>query len=185
MSGDLFMRGGAKRFAASIALVGLAACAGGAAAPEIALRDDVFRPYREYTTGQRVVRAYPNTLATELIAHVDRKTGAATTLLSADFTYWASRMRRYESARNARAKALTFAKISRHRACEKGNCVYEERFTVEIPQAELHSAPPEGYPLKVFARDGGDATITIGKRDIEQLLAALDAPGAQSAAPTN
>ncbi len=179
------MRGCAKRFAASIALLGLAACAGGASAPEIALRDDAFRPYREYTTGQRVVRAYPNTLATELIARVDRKTGATTTLLSADFTYWASRMRRYDSARDARAEALTFAKTSRHRACEKGTCVYEERFTVEIPQAQLRSAPVDGYQLKVFAREGGDATITIGKGDIEQLLAALDAPVAQSAVPTN
>jgi hypothetical protein len=179
------MRGCAKRFAASIVLLGLAACAGVASAPEIALRDDAFRPYREYSTGQRIVRAYPNTLATELIARVDRKTGAATTLLSADFTYWAGRMRRYESARDARAKTLTFAKISRHRACEKGTCLYEERFTVEIPQAELRSAPVDGYPLKVFARDGGDATITIGKRDIEQLLAALAEPSPQNAAAAN
>ena len=179
------MRGCAKRFAASIALLGLAACAGGASAPGIALRDDTFRPYREYTTGERVVHAYPNTLSTELIARVDRKTGATTTLLSADFTYWASRMRKYETARDARAKTLIFAKISRHRACERGSCVYEERFTVDIPQAELRGAPPDGYQLKVFAREGGDATITIGKRDIEQLLAALDTPGAQSAAAAN
>jgi hypothetical protein len=179
------MRGCAKRFAASIALLGLAACAGGASAPDIALRDDTFRPYREYTTGQRIVRAYPNTLATELIARIDRKTGATSTLVSADFTYWANRMRKYESARNARAKTLIFAKISRHRACEKGSCVFEERFTVEIPQAELRSAPPDGYQLKVFARDGGDATITIGKRDIDGLLAALTEPSPQNAAAAN
>jgi hypothetical protein len=186
------MRSRARRFAALISLLGcalLAACAGGASAPEIALRDDTFRPYREYATPQRTVRAYPNTLATELIARVDRKTAATTTLLSADFTYWGSRMRKYESARDVRARALTFAQISRNRSCQKGECVFEERFTVEIPQAELRSAPSTGYQLKIFARDGGDAAITIGRSDIEQLLAAFanpeSKPESQAAAAAN
>jgi hypothetical protein len=140
------------------------------------LRNDTFRPYREYATPQRIVRAYPNTLATELIARVDRKTAATTTLLNADFTYWASRMRKYESAGDVRARALTFEPISRNRSCQKGECVFEERFAVEIPQDELRNAPATGYQLKIFARDGGDAAITIGRSDIEQLLAALTNP---------
>jgi hypothetical protein len=107
--GELFMR--SARFAALIAMSGsalLAACAGGAPVPTVSLRDDNFRPYREYTTGQRTFRAYPNTFITELVARVDRKTGVTRTLLSADFRYLGGRMRKYESARNASAEALTF-----------------------------------------------------------------------------
>ncbi len=182
------MRGCVTRFAALVALSGsalLAACAGGASAPTVSLRDDNFRPYREYTTGQRTVRVYPNTLMTELVARVDRKTGAAKTLLVADFRYWGTRMRKYESARNASAEALTFEQISRHRSCEKGDCLYDEQFTVEIPESDLRRAEAGGYPLKVFAREGSDTTLAIQKPDIERLFAALDKPSPQAAAPTN
>ncbi len=180
------MRG--TRFAASIAVLGsalLAACAVNQVAPAIALRDDTFRPYREYTTGQRTVGGYPNTITTELVARVDRKTGASATLLGVGFVYKAERMRRYESARNARAEALTLQRVSRHRSCEKRSCVFDENVTIEIPESELRRATASGYQLKVFAQDGGDATLAIEKADIERLLAALDAPGAQAAAPTN
>jgi hypothetical protein len=173
------MRGRVQRFAASLALLAsalFAACAAGTAAPEIALRDDNFRPYREYTAGQQIVRAYPNTLATELVARVDRKSGAITTLISADFAYWGRHMRKYESARDARAEALPFEKISRHRSCEHGDCLYHETFTVEIPQGELRRAPPAGYQLKIFARRGDEAVITVPHGDIERLLMAIDQP---------
>lgn len=177
-----------KRFAASIAVLGsalLAACAAGPPAPEITVRDDAFRPYREYTTGQRTVGGYPNTVITKLVARVDRKTGATTTLLGIGLVYAAQHMRNYESARNARAEVLPLQRISRHRSCEQRSCVYDEKFMIEIPADALRRAPSGGYPLKVFARDGGDATISVAKADIERLFAALDKPLPQAATPTN
>jgi len=56
-------------------------------------------------------------------------------------------MRKYESARNASAEALTFAQISRHRSCERGDCVYDEQFNVEIPEGDLR-LPPERRPQR-------------------------------------
>ena len=182
------MRGRAGRFAALFALLGsafLAACAAGGSAPEIAVRDDNFRPYREYTTGKQLVSTYPNTFAAELIGRVDRKTGATTTLISADFAYQDDRMRKYESARDARAEALPLQGISRVRSCEQHVCVHEEKFAVEIPEDALRRAPAGGYQPKIFARDGGDTTVTIPKGQIDLLLAALHKQSPQDAAPTN
>jgi len=45
---------------------------------------------------------------------------------------------------------------------------------IEIPQTELRQAPPAGYQLKVFARDGSDVLVTIPQAAIEKLLAKLD-----------
>ncbi len=180
------MRG--MRFAASIAMLGsalLAACAAGTSAPEIALHDDIFRPYREYSAGRRVVYGYRNILAAELIARVDRKSGAATTLVRVRFEYWGGRMRRYESARSAQAEALALETLSRNRSCGDGDCHYQDLLSVEIPQDELRRAAADGYRLKVFARNGDGATITIAKADIDQLLATLDKIAPQAAAPTN
>jgi len=56
---------------------------------------------------------------------------------------------------------------------------------IEIPADALRRASSGGYPLKVFARDGGDATISVAKADIERLFAALDKPLPQAATPTN
>jgi hypothetical protein len=90
--------------------------------------------------------------------------------------YAADRMRRYESARNLSAEALRFQRISRHRSSETRSCVYDEKFMIEIPADELRRAPPAGYQLKIFAREGADTTLTIAKADIERLFAALDKP---------
>jgi hypothetical protein len=63
--------------------------------------------------------------------------------------------------------------------------MYDEQFTVEMPEGDLRRAQAGGYPLKVFARDGSDATLAIRKADIDRLFAALDKPDAPPAAPTN
>ena len=74
-----------RRFTALAVL--LAASAFAAHSAEITLRDDKFQPYREYTTGRVVVSTYPNLLATELLARIDRKTAAAETLVSVEVAY--------------------------------------------------------------------------------------------------
>ena len=64
-------------------------------------------------------------------------------------------------------------------------CTYTEVFTVEIPEAELRQASPEGYRFKVFARLGPGAEVIIPKVQIAALLARIDAdrlPGAKPAA---
>ncbi|HKZ96597.1 MAG TPA: hypothetical protein VJ045_06415 [Hyphomicrobiaceae bacterium] len=169
------MRRRALEYAAFLAISLLAAGSAAAHAGEIALRDDTFLPYREYSAGQVRLSSYPNLIATELLARVDRKTGAISTLVSLEFAYGGDHLRSYESARNARAETLRFNAISHRRSCEKKDlCVYDEIFTVEIPETELRGAPSDGYQLKVFARGGGDAVVTVPRATIERLLAAVD-----------
>jgi hypothetical protein len=48
-------------------------------------------------------------------------------------------------------------------------------FTVDIPEAELRQAGPEGYQLKLFARNGPGAVLGIPKAQIAALLARIDA----------
>ena len=45
---------------------------------------------------------------------------------------------------------------------------------VEIPEAELRQAPPQGYQLKLFARNGPDALVTVPKSSIGRLLERID-----------
>lgn len=158
----------------------LQACAAAAQqAPQsgqIQVRDDKFRPYREYTTGRVRAGAYPNLLALELNGRIDRQSGALTTLLSVEFAYVSDHKRGYETARNSRAESLRFTRLSSHGRCPPGaKCSYSEVFTVEIPEAELRQAAPEGYQLKVFARNGPGAVVAVPKAQIAALLARIDA----------
>jgi hypothetical protein len=176
-----------------MAAVAAACCAFGAAVAaaqqtaqsgQIQVRDDKFRPYREYTTGQVRAGAYPNLLAVELSGRIDRQSGALTTLLSVEFAYMSGHKRGYEAARNSRAQPLRFTKLSSTGRCQFGaTCAYGEMFTVEIPEAELRQAAPEGYQLKVFARNGPGAVVGIAKSQIVALLARIDADRLAKAKP--
>ncbi|MBX9592596.1 MAG: hypothetical protein K2X43_25185 [Hyphomonadaceae bacterium] len=162
-----------------------AAAAQQAAHPgQIQVRDDKFQPYREYTTGRVRAGAHPNLLALELNGRIDRRSGALTTLLSVEFAYMSGYKRGYETARNSRAEVLHLTKLSSSGRCPSGSmCAYGEVFTVEIPEAELRQAAPEGYQLKVFARTGPAAVVTIPKAQIAALLARIDADRATRTKP--
>jgi hypothetical protein len=161
-----------RRFTALAVL--LAASAFAAHAAEITLRDDKFQPYREYTTGRVVVSTYPNLLATELLARIDRKTAAAETLVSVEVAYEGYRARHYDGARDAHAEPLAFNAVAHEGGCPRPPCAYDEKFTVAIPIPELRNAPAGGYQLKVFAKGGGDMLITVPRGAIDRLLTVID-----------
>jgi hypothetical protein len=50
----------------------------------------------------------------------------------------------------------------------------DEALMIEIPETELRRTPPDGYKLKVFARDGSDMLIAIPRGAIERLFAKID-----------
>jgi hypothetical protein len=152
---------------------------------QIQLRDDKFSPYREYTSGQARAGTYPNLVGVELLGRIDRQSGMLTTLLRVEFAYVSGRKRGYEAARNSRAQPLSFTKVASNRRCRFGadECVYSETFTVEIPEAELRQAPPEGYQLKAFARNVPGATIGIPQATVVAMLARIDADRAAKVKP--
>ncbi len=152
----------------------LAVASTAAQAAEVTLRDDKFRPYREYTTGNVVIASLPNLLSTELIARVDRKTAATETLVSMEIAYEGDHARHYDSARDAHAEPLAFNEVAHEGGCQRPPCAYDEKFTVAIPIPELRKAPVGGYQLKVFAKRGGDALITVPRGAIDRLLAMID-----------
>ncbi|MFA9551036.1 MAG: hypothetical protein ACERIL_08215, partial [Hyphomicrobium sp.] len=96
------------------------------------------------------------------------------TLAGLVLVYPGRAMREYNSARNARAEVFRFYKPLRQRECEKRVCSVSETLMIEIPETELRQASPDGYKLKVFARDGSDMLIAIPRGAIERLLAKLD-----------
>ncbi len=89
------------------------------ASQEIALLHDEFRPFVEYSTPSIRISSYPNYNFLKLVARIDRKTGETSTLASLAFVYAGRAMRKYNSARNARAEVLRFYKPTRNRSCEK------------------------------------------------------------------
>jgi hypothetical protein len=148
---------------------------------QIATRDDTFQPYREFRSGRVTLRHYPNIVSYELIGRLDRKSGVLTTLIEVDFAYAALRHRHYNAARDARAGTLRLVPLRANGRCAgSAPCPHEEVFEVLIPEADLREAPAEGYALKVFAKDGPETVISIGKERILALLAAAD--GARKAA---
>ncbi len=143
---------------------------------QIQLRDDKFSPYREYTTGPIRAGTYPNALEVQLIGRIDRQSSVLTTFLSVQFAYVSDHKRGYEAARNSSAQPLGFTKVASNRRCQlNAACTHSEVFTVEIPEAQLRQAPPEGYQLKLFARNGPGAVVGIAKAQIAALLARIDA----------
>ena len=153
----------------------LQACAAPQSGP-IQVRDDQFRPYREYTTGRVRTGTYPNLANLELNGRIDRQSGALTTQLNVELAYLSGHKRGYDTARNSHAQSLRFTRLASHGRCRAGSsCVYTEVFTVDIPEMELRQAAPEGYHLKVFARHGPDAQFIIPKVQIAALFAGLDA----------
>ena len=173
------MRRWCKVAAALLAYGTLQACAAVAQTVQpgqIQLRDDQFRPYREYTTGRIRGGTHPNLLEIELNGRIDRQSGAVTTLFHVEFAYLGSRKRNYEAARNSRAQTLAFTKLGSSGRCSAGRtCPYSEVFTIEIPLTELRQVPSEGYQFKVFARQGPDAQLGMAKAQIMALLAKIDA----------
>jgi len=155
-----------------VALLAVSACA--TPAVEVTLRDDNFRPYREFTAGRVVVSSLPNFSALELVARVDRQTAAIDTLVSVEVVYQDYHARHYESARDARATPLVLERVSHDGGCQHPPCAYGERFTVAVPITELRNAPAGGYQLKVFAKDGGDMLVAVPRGDIDRLLAVVD-----------
>lgn len=154
--------------------VWLAACV--ASPPTTALtKDDPFRPYREIETEVFRTGTRPGTLAVKLVAQVDRKTAAATTLLKVHHHYSGVHRNNYESARNAKAEPLKFISVARYGQCRTKECPIDEMYMVEIPEADLKAAGSAGYTLKIFPRVGPDVLITVPPEMIKSILTLLDA----------
>ena len=66
----------------------------------------------------------------------------------------------------------------------ESTCIYMEVVGVAIPEADLRSAPAEGYPVKLFAHLGPDALIPIPKELIVSLLAKVDGEKTAAIAPS-
>jgi hypothetical protein len=152
----------------------LSACA--ATAPTTALtKDDPFRPYREIETDVFRIGTRPGTLAMKLVAQVDRKTAATTTLLKVHHHYMGQHRNTYESARNAKAEPLKFISVARYGQCRTKDCPIDEMYMVEIPENDLKSAGTGGYALKVFPRVGPDVLITVPPEMIKSIMTLLEA----------
>jgi outer membrane murein-binding lipoprotein Lpp len=147
-------------------------------ATQIRTANDQFKPYREYMSGEMVSSNAVATGNKALVARVDRKTGAVTTLLEFHVVYNDTHRRLYETARNSRAELLQLTTVQRQGQCRYGTgnvCPYSDLFTVFLPEQQLRAAGPEGYPIKIFARNGPDLLIAIPKPLITSLFAKVDA----------
>jgi hypothetical protein len=149
-------------------------------------KDDPFRPYREIETGVFRYGNHPGVMAIKLVAQVDRKSGQTVTLLKVHHSYTGQHRHNYESARNAKAEPLKFTSVARYGNCQvRTNCPIDEMYMVDIPEADLKSAGPKGYPFKVFPRTGPDVVITVPPEMITSLFALLEADRrGPAAAPT-
>ena len=156
------------------------------AASNVSLTDDQFRPYREYSTGFIDGATTSGLDSKRLVARVDRKTGAVAASLEFIVTYKGRLKYTYDTARNSKAEPLKVGVIA-HKAssCKRSEstCIYMEVVGVAIPEADLRSAPAEGYPVKLFAHLGPDALIPIPKQLITSLLAKVDGEKSTAVAP--
>lgn len=173
-------------------MVLLPVCLAGCATPEqqietaskIKTTDDDFRPFKEFVSGEIRSSNQLGLGAKQLVARIDRKSGALTTLLQFEIAYTSSHRRTYEQARNNRAETLPFHSIQRHSRCTPGkDCIYDELFIITLPEADLRRAATSGYRLKVFARNGPEILIDVPKELIVNLFAKVDSERAAPKAP--
>jgi len=159
---------------------------------QIGVRDDQFLPYREYISGIMRENAPLFSGGTNrddemLIGHVEKKDGAKSFGVQVVLNYDEDIRRQFQSARNNKAQELKFIPIQRIRsACSHrtGSCLFKEIVKVLIPEQDLRTAGPEGYPIKLFARSGDTAVVNIPKPVIVSLLQKVDADPAALAAAT-
>ena len=79
------------------------------------------------------------------------------------------------------AEPLKVVAITRKRiACgERGACRRYEHFGITVPDALLRSRQGSGFQVKIYARSGHTAVLTVDADQITQQLAALDRLAAQ------
>ena len=170
------------------ACVGLSACAM-APPTEVGARDDQFRPYREVETAAYSPSVYPGIMHIRLAGHIDRQTGAVTTLFKVKHSYVGQHRHNYEIARNAKAEQLKLTVIARYGNCRvRTDCPLDELYTIEVPEADLRAAGAQGYRYKVFPRVGPENLITVPPETVAAFLALLDkekrGPATASITPT-
>ena len=171
-------------------LLMLAGCAGGLDTPqalETKTRDDPFLPY--VATAGKTIEMYAGPITAErhtvsLLARRDRKTSVLSTHAHIHLRYHQVVHRRYETARNDRAEALTIKLISSMGAgCRKQEgCPHLEEFLVDIPEPQLREAQQTGYKFKVFNKPGEWVHFQIPPPLVKALFVAADSPGETKAA---
>ena len=156
--------------------IGLALAACAVTPPtEVGARDDPFRPYREVVTAAYAPSVFPGHMQIRLAGHIDRQTGAITTLFKVKHNYLGKHRHNYEIARNERAQDLKLTVIARYGGCRNNdNCPLDELYTIEVPEADLRTAGKKGYRYKVFPRVGPEILITLPPETIDAFLALLD-----------
>lgn len=163
-------------YQASVVLVALlAACASLPPPTDVQAIDDPFRPFVEYHAGLASTAQWQASATVRLVGRIDRKTREPTTHVFVEMAYTAETRRHYETARNSRAEPLAVTRHAGSGNCGgKGPCPHGEVVTVDVPIEDLRRAGPQGYALKLFAKYGPEATLTMPKPVIDAMLARLD-----------
>ncbi len=151
------------------------------AASGIKSNDDQFLPFRQYESGLMKEPRSPTSGDIDrfdvLLGRVDKKTGDASFAVQVLLAYAKDHRQKFQSARNAKAEKLRMIHVEDLRkSCSRsaGLCAFNEVFDVLIPETDLRGAGPEGYAIKLFARAGSEAVITIPKPVIASLLQQVD-----------
>ncbi len=160
-----------------------------AAAAKIQTDDDQFKPYRYYSTGPVNetlidVGSYRR-VETELVANVQRVSGARSFGLKVEINYSGAVPRRYAEARNAKAEQLPVNHVFlRTYDCDRklDSCNHKEIVLIEIPEPELRAVGNEGYRLKLFAKIGNGVELNVAKKLTDALFATVDTGEKQIAA---
>jgi len=106
---------------------------------------------------------------------IDKATGKATHQLYVSVGY-SGEWRFYVNASGQDAQALPFTDIKRDvTTCAGGSCSYREIFGVELSETLL-AANPNGYSVKVYAKDGSSIIVPLtGAQIAEQVRAVTEA----------
>ena len=154
--------------------LGLSACAIGPPT-DVAARDDQFRPYREVETATYMIPVHPGMMQLRLTAHIERTTGAVTTLIKVKHAYTGQHRHNYGIARNERAEQLKLNVVARYGNCRvRTECPLDELYTIEVPETELRAATTKGYRYQVFPQVGPDILVTVPAPTIAAFFALLD-----------
>jgi hypothetical protein len=113
----------------------------------------------------------PDRMSSQVVAMTNKSTGKRNVGIVFTIDYSAKTWRFYRSASLDNAQQLPAPKLSSDVHCWRGDCNFQERVTVWIPESFLEAKRGSGFELRMNADAGPSVVVTVSAAHIASVSA--------------